>query len=185
MANKFFVSPSPHIHGEQTTQKIMADVIIALLPALCVSTVVYGWGVLLLTAIAVASCVLFEFLIQKFVIKGPLTICNLSAALTGLLLAFNLPLGLPWWIVVIGAFVAIAFFSESNKLCTPSFALSTPMRKSFQRPARPVMLAISISLVSFPISFPIFSQLLFFLLLQYVVIDFVFVFDFIHFLFIV
>ena len=108
MANKFFVSPSPHIHGEQTTQKIMADVIIALLPALCVSTVVYGWGVLLLTAIAVASCVLFEFLIQKFVIKGPLTICNLSAALTGLLLAFNLPLGLPWWIVVIGAFVAIA-----------------------------------------------------------------------------
>lgn len=108
MANKFFVSPSPHIHGEQTTQKIMADVIIALLPALCVSTVVYGWGVLLLTAIAVASCVLFEFLIQKFVIKGQLTICNLSAALTGLLLAFNLPLGLPWWIVVIGAFVAIA-----------------------------------------------------------------------------
>ena len=57
MANKFFVSPSPHIHGTQTTQKIMADVIIALLPALCVSTVVYGWGVLLLTAIAVASCV--------------------------------------------------------------------------------------------------------------------------------
>ena len=108
MANKFFVSPSPHIHGEQTTQKIMADVIIALLPALCVSTVVYGWGVLLLTAIAVASCVLFEYLIQKFVIKGQLTICNLSAALTGLLLAFNLPLGLPWWIVVIGALVAIA-----------------------------------------------------------------------------
>ena len=108
MANKFFVSPSPHIHGEQTTQKIMADVIIALLPALCVSTVVYGWGVLLLTAISVASCVLFEFLIQKFLIKGPLTSCNLSAALTGLLLAFNLPLGLPWWIVVIGAFVAIA-----------------------------------------------------------------------------
>ena len=108
MANKFFVSPSPHIHGAQTTQKIMADVIIALLPALCVSTVVYGWGVLLLTAISVASCVLFEYLIQKFVIKGQLTICNLSAALTGLLLAFNLPLGLPWWIVVIGAFVAIA-----------------------------------------------------------------------------
>ncbi len=108
MANKFFVSPSPHIHGEQTTQKIMADVIIALLPALCVSIAVYGWGVLLLTAISVASCVLFEFLIQKFLIKGPLTVCNLSAALTGLLLAFNLPLGLPWWIVVIGAFIAIA-----------------------------------------------------------------------------
>ena len=108
MANKFFVSPSPHIHGEQTTQKIMADVIIALLPALCVSIAVYGWGVALLTAIAVASCVLFEYLIQKFVIKGPLTVCNLSAALTGLLLAFNLPLGLPWWIVVIGSFVAIA-----------------------------------------------------------------------------
>ena len=108
MANRFFVSPSPHIHTEQTTQKIMADVIIALLPALCVSIAVYGWGVLVLTAVSIASCVLFEFLIQKYLLRGECTIGNLSAVVTGLLLAFNLPYGLPWWIVVIGAFVAIA-----------------------------------------------------------------------------
>ena len=108
MANKFFVSPSPHIHGKQSTQKIMADVIIALLPAFCVSVAVYGWEVLSLAAVSIASCVLFEYLIQKFLIKGPLTIGNLSAVVTGLLLAFNLPAGIPFWIVVIGAFVAIA-----------------------------------------------------------------------------
>lgn len=108
MANKFFVSPSPHIHGAQSTQKIMADVIIALLPAFCVSVVVYGWQVLSITAVAVASCVLFEYLIQKFMIKGPLTVGNLSAVVTGLLLAFNMPAGIPWWIVLIGSFVAIA-----------------------------------------------------------------------------
>ena len=58
MANKFFVSPSPHVHGSQSTQKIMADVIIALLPAFCVSVAVYGWEVLSLAAVSIASCVL-------------------------------------------------------------------------------------------------------------------------------
>ena len=108
MANKFFVSPSPHVHGAQSTQKIMADVIIALLPAFCVSVAVYGWEVLSLAAVSIASCVLIEYLIQKFLIKGELTIGNLSAVVTGLLLAFNLPAGIPFWIVFIGAFVAIA-----------------------------------------------------------------------------
>ena len=108
MANKFFVSPSPHVHGPQSTQKIMADVIIALLPAFCVSVAIYGWEVLSLAAVSIASCVLIEYLIQKFLIKGELTIGNLSAVVTGLLLAFNLPAGIPFWIVIIGAFVAIA-----------------------------------------------------------------------------
>ena len=108
MANKFFVSPSPHIHGPQSTQKIMADVIIALLPAFCVSVAVYGWVVLSITAVSIASCVLFEYLIQKFLIRGQMTVGNLSAVVTGLLLAFNLPAGIPMWIVILGAFVAIA-----------------------------------------------------------------------------
>ena len=68
----------------------------------------YGGGVIVLTAVSIASCVLFEFLIQKYLLRGECTIGNLSAVVTGLLLAFNLPYGLPWWIVVIGAFVAIA-----------------------------------------------------------------------------
>ena len=108
MANKFFVSPSPHVHGPQSTKRIMADVIIALLPAFCVSVAVYGWEVLSLAAVSIASCVLFEYLIQKFLIKGELTVGNLSAVVTGLLLAFNLPAGIPFWIVILGAFFAIA-----------------------------------------------------------------------------
>ena len=108
MANKLIVSPSPHVQSSQSTASIMRDVVIALMPALVVSEVVFGLNVLFVTALAVASCVLFEYLIQKFVVKGACTICNWSAVVTGVLLAFNLPATIPWWIVVIGAFVAIA-----------------------------------------------------------------------------
>ena len=108
MANQLIVSPSPHVQSTQSTASIMRDVVIALIPALIVSTVVFGVSVLAVTAISVAACVLFEYLIQRFLVKGPCTICNWSAAVTGVLLAFNLPASIPWWIVVIGAFVAIA-----------------------------------------------------------------------------
>lgn len=108
MANKLFVSPSPHVQSTQSTASIMRDVVIALLPALVVSVVVFGLNVLTVTALSVASCVLFEYLIQKFVVKGACTISNWSAVVTGVLLAFNLPATIPWWIVVIGALVAIA-----------------------------------------------------------------------------
>ena len=108
MANKLIVSPSPHVQSSQSTASIMRDVVIALIPALVVSVVVFGLNVLFVTALAVASCVLFEYLIQKFVVKGACTISNWSAVVTGVLLAFNLPATIPWWIVVIGAFVAIA-----------------------------------------------------------------------------
>lgn len=108
MANKLIVAPSPHVQTSQSTAHIMRDVVIALLPALVVSTIVFGFDVLRVTAISVAACVVFEFLIQKYVVGGPLTISNWSAVVTGVLLAFNLPATIPWWIVVIGAFVAIA-----------------------------------------------------------------------------
>lgn len=107
MANKFFVAPSPHVHGSQSTRSLMRDVLIALLPALAVSTWVYGTDVLTVSAIAVVSCVAIEFLIQKFLLGGEPTVSNLSAVVTGLLLAFNLPASIPWWIVVIGSAVAI------------------------------------------------------------------------------
>jgi len=107
MANKLFVAPSPHVHSAMTTQGIMRDVLIALVPALVVSAAVFGWNVLLVTAVSVLCCVLFEFLIQKYLIGGPCTVCNLSAVVTGVLLAFNLPVSIPLWIVVIGALVAI------------------------------------------------------------------------------
>lgn len=108
MANKLIVAPSPHVQTLQSTAHIMRDVVIALLPALVVSTIVFGVDVLRVTALSVAACVVFEFLIQKYVVRGPLTISNWSAVVTGVLLAFNLPASIPWWIVLIGAFVAIA-----------------------------------------------------------------------------
>ena len=107
MANKFIVATAPHMHNPHSTQSLMRDVILALLPALGLSVAVYGLSVLYVTAIAVVSCVLVEYLIQKFLVKGAPTICNLSAVVTGILLAFNLPSDIPWWIIVIGAVVAI------------------------------------------------------------------------------
>ena len=107
MANQLFVAPAPHVQSGQSTASIMRDVVIALVPALAVSTLVFGGQVLLVTALSVAACVAFEYLIQKFVVRGPLTICNWSAVVTGVLLAFNLPVSIPWWIVLVGAFVAI------------------------------------------------------------------------------
>lgn len=108
MANKLIVAPAPHVQSAQSTASIMRDVVIALVPALVVSTVVFGWSVLAVVALSVASCVVFEYLIQKYLVGGPLTVSNWSAVVTGVLLAFNLPASIPWWIVVIGAFVAIA-----------------------------------------------------------------------------
>ncbi len=107
MANKFFVSPSPHVHSDYSTVRLMGDVVIALLPALMVSVRVFGLNVLAITAVSIASCVLLEFLVQKYLVKGPVTVNNLSAVVTGLLLAMNLPANIPLWIVVIGAIVAI------------------------------------------------------------------------------
>jgi len=85
----------------------MGDVIIALLPALVVSVLFYGWSELLVIAVSVASCVLLEWAITKWLLKKPSTIGDLSAVVTGLLLAMNLPCTTPWWIVFIGAVVAI------------------------------------------------------------------------------
>ena len=107
MANKFIVATAPHMHSPESTQSLMRHVLIALVPAFAVSAVVYGLDAFRVTAIAVASCVAVEYLIQKFLFGGKQTVSNLSAVVTGVLLAFNLPADIAWWIVVIGAVVAI------------------------------------------------------------------------------
>ncbi|MBR5018307.1 MAG: RnfABCDGE type electron transport complex subunit D [Bacteroidales bacterium] len=107
MMNKLIVSPSPHAHGRESTQSIMRDVLIALAPAMLVSILASGWSVFTLICVSVVACVLLEFLIQKYWLKVPVTVCDLSAAVTGCLLALNLPPNAPWWIAVIGAIVAI------------------------------------------------------------------------------
>ena len=105
--NKLLVSPSPHIHSAVSTTSLMRDVVIALLPAAICSVVFYGWMELLILAVSVASCVLLEYVITRYLMKAPSTICDLSAVVTGLLLGLNLPATTPWWVVLIGAVVAI------------------------------------------------------------------------------
>ena len=101
------VSPSPHIHANVSTRSLMLDVIIALTPAIVVSVLFYGWSELLILAVSVASCVLLEWAITKYMLKAPSTIGDMSAVVTGLLLAMNLPSTTPWWVVFIGALVSI------------------------------------------------------------------------------
>lgn len=88
--NKLIVSPSPHIFTPHSTTRIMLDVIIALLPALIMGVIFFGPYSLLITAVSVVSCVAFEYLSRK-IMKRSNTISDLSAVVTGLLLAFNLP----------------------------------------------------------------------------------------------
>ena len=104
---KLIVAPAPHVHSGDSVRKNMLNVIIALMPAFIVAMIAFGWGALITTAVSVLSCVLFEWLITKYLLKQNSHIGDLSAVLTGLLLAFNLPCNLPLWIVVIGALVAI------------------------------------------------------------------------------
>lgn len=107
MTEKLLVSPSPHIFAKNTTKKLMLGVVIALAPSLAASVYYFGWGAIIVTLTAVFSCVFFEYLIQKFIIKGPLTITDGSAIVTGLLLAFNVPSNLPAGIILIGSLVSI------------------------------------------------------------------------------
>ncbi len=105
--NKLVVSQSPHLHANSSVQKIMYMVIIALIPALALSLYLYGLGALIVTSVSVISAIFFEWLITKYLLHKKPTISDGSAALTGLLLAFNVPSNLPVWIIIIGALVAI------------------------------------------------------------------------------
>ncbi len=105
------VAASPHIRSGNSTTKIMLDVAIALCPALVAGVVIFGFRALLVTAVCVASCVVFEYL-SRLVMKRENTIGDLSAVVTGMLLAFNLPVTIPLWIAVIGSFIAIVVVKQ-------------------------------------------------------------------------
>ena len=111
--DRLLVSPSPHIHASRTTSGIMGDVCIALAPAIVVSVLFYGWSELLILALSAAFCVFFEWAITKYLMKKDGTFCGASALVTGLLLAMNLPVTTPWWIVMIGALFAIGVVKMS------------------------------------------------------------------------
>ena len=99
MNRLLLVSPAPHLHTKTSTMSLMRDVVISIL--------FYGWREIMILAVSVISCVLLEYLITRFLLKRPNTIGDWSAAVTGVLLALNLPATSPWWMVLIGAIVAI------------------------------------------------------------------------------
>lgn len=103
---KLIVSPSPHTHCKMTTQKIMLNVIIALCPAIISSGFIFGLRAVFLILICVSTALVWETLFN-LITKKPNTISDLSAAVTGILLAFNLPPSLPFWMAAIGTFIAI------------------------------------------------------------------------------
>lgn len=104
----FSISGSPHVHSTMSTKKIMWGVIIAMLPAFLVSVYFFGIDALVLTLVSVASCLFFEWVIQKYILKGNLsTLGDGSAVITGMLLAFNVPSSLPLWLIILGSLVAI------------------------------------------------------------------------------
>src|SRR5574344_2741953 len=101
MSNKLIVSLSPHVHGNDTVEKNMYGVIIALIPALLVSLFYFGIGSAIVCATSVASCVLFEWAITKYILRRERnTIVDGSAVITGLPLGFNLPSNLPIWMII-------------------------------------------------------------------------------------
>ncbi|MBQ4442025.1 MAG: RnfABCDGE type electron transport complex subunit D [Bacteroidales bacterium] len=101
------VSGSPHVHSGESVKKIMWSVVLALVPAFLVSVFYFGLPVLILTVVSVGCCVLFEYLIQRFIMKVEPSVSDGSAVVTGMLLAFNVPANLPIWMLVVGAIVAI------------------------------------------------------------------------------
>jgi electron transport complex protein RnfD len=107
MSNLLNISPSPHTHGHETTRKLMYGVVLALMPAFAASIFYFGVGALIVTSVSVISCISFEYLIQRFILKRPVSITDGSALVTGILLAFNLPSNIPVHIIVIGSLVAI------------------------------------------------------------------------------
>lgn len=107
MNNMMNISLSPHIHGSRSTRRIMWIVSASLIPALLIAFRTFGLPALVITVICVGTCVLTEWIITRFLLRRPLTIVDGSAILTGLLLAFNLPSILPWWMAVMGSVMAI------------------------------------------------------------------------------
>lgn len=134
--NRLLVSPSPHIHSSVSTSSLMRDVVIALMPAVLVSVLFYGWTALVLLAVTVASCILVEYLVTRFMLKAPSTVCDWSAAVTGVLLFLNLPPACPWWVAVIGAIFAIGvikmtFGGLGQNLFNPAIAARVFLLTSF------------------------------------------------------
>ncbi|MEG1782075.1 MAG: RnfABCDGE type electron transport complex subunit D [Oscillospiraceae bacterium] len=108
---KLAVSSSPHITGKDTTRSLMMNVVIAMVPAIIASGLVFGLRSVMLIAVTAAACVGFEYLYQTGM-KKPVTVGDMSAVVTGILLAFNMPSTFPFWMAIVGAFFAIVVVKQ-------------------------------------------------------------------------
>ncbi|MEG3006064.1 MAG: RnfABCDGE type electron transport complex subunit D [Oscillospiraceae bacterium] len=138
MSNKLTVAPAPHIKSLATTSSIMLDVIIALIPAVIASGIFFGLRAIILIAVCVGSCVGFEY-IYNMIIKKNQTVGDLSAVVTGIILALNLPSTLPLAMAIMGSFVAIVvvkclFGGIGQNFANPAIAARVILLVSFAGP---------------------------------------------------
>ena len=143
MDKRLIVTAAPHITGADTTQKIMGRVCIALIPTLIASIFIFGINSLILTAVTVAACVAFEYGYCKLM-KREVPVSDLSAVVTGMLLAFNLPATLPWWMAIVGAFIAIVIVKQ----------LFGGLGYNFANPAIVARIALAVGFASRMASYP-------------------------------
>lgn len=138
MSNKLIVSPSPHVRDNATTSTIMRDVLIGLAPAMIAAVVIFGFRALLMTAVCVAACIIFEYGTER-ILGRENTISDLSAVVTGVILSFNLPVQLPLWMAVVGCFFAIVIVKQlfggiGNNFANPAIAARIFLLLSFSQP---------------------------------------------------
>ncbi|MBR5001269.1 MAG: RnfABCDGE type electron transport complex subunit D [Firmicutes bacterium] len=138
------VSSAPHVVSPVNTSRIMLDVIIALVPAVAMATFVFGMRALLLTAVCAASCVFFEYAVEK-ILKRDVTIGDMSAAVTGVILSLNLPANLPFWMACVGSFIAIVLVKQ----------LFGGMGQNFANPAITARVALFIGFATAMTNFPL------------------------------
>jgi len=143
--SKLKVSSSPHIRNDDTTRQIMLDVVIALLPAMVVSIFVFGWRSLVLVLTSVCGCMFFEWL-YELLLKKPITISDCSAVVTGMLLAFCLPVSAPLWLVLLGDAFAIIVVKQ----------LYGGLGKNFMNPA---LGARAFLMASWPVYMTMFTKI--------------------------
>lgn len=154
LQGSLIVSSSPHVVDTTDTTKIMLDVIIALIPAFIVSGLIFGPRAILLTITCVVSCIVFEYLFER-ITKKENTIGDLSPVVTGVLLSFNLPSSFPFWMAVVGSFVAIVVVKQlfggiGQNFANPAITARIVLLLSFATPmttwpvAKPMMAACDV-----------------------------------------
>ena len=121
MEDRLIVTASPHIRDTSTTRGLMGNVVIALLPAVLAAGLIFGVQALVLVAVTTLACVAFEYIYEKLLKKSN-TVGDLSAVVTGIILALNMPVGMPLLIAVVGAFVAIVIRNS----CSAALATTSP-----------------------------------------------------------